>query len=142
MMITGFVFSLLVSVLFAVYAAPRKYSKQHVVLYTMWMGIAYFVGTIMLIAIVWGLGFEEPENLINPWHLLTVLRGLIWVLGMAAYNRAIDKIGLTRFNQWKNIQGPVGSLLILFVVADMVVGIKVFFLLLGMLVMFCSALFF
>ena len=141
-MIAGFIFSLLVSVLFATYAVPRKYSKQHVVLYTMWMGIAYFMGAIILISIIWGFGFEEPENLINPWHLLTVLRGLIWVLGMAAYNRAIDKIGLTRFNQWKNIQGPVGSLLILFVVADMVVGIKVLFLILGMVVMFCSALFF
>jgi len=105
----------------------------------MWMGIAYFIGTIALISIIWGLGFEKPENLLNPWHLLTVLRGFIWVLGMAAYNIAIDKIGLTRFNQWKNIQGPVGTLLILFIIADMVSGIKIFFLLLGMAVMFCSA---
>jgi len=141
-MMLGFMFSLVVSVLFAVYAVPRKYSKQNVILYTMWMGIAYFAGTVVLISIVWGFGFEEPENLLNPWHLLTVLRGFIWVLGMAAYNKAIDKIGLTRFNQWKNIQGPVGSLLILFVIADMVVGIKVLLLLLGMTVMFCSALLF
>ena len=141
-MITGFIFSLLVSVLFAAYAAPRKYSKQNVILYTMWMGIAYFTGTVVLIFIIWGLGFEKPENLINPWHLLTVLRGFIWVLGMAAYNTAIDKIGLTRFNQWKNVQGPIGSLLILFTFADMVAGIKVLWLLLGMTVMFCSAVLF
>jgi len=141
-MILGFVFSFMVSVLFAVYAVPRKYSKQNVILYTMWMGIAYFIGTIVLISIIWGFRFEDPENLLNPWHLLTVLRGLIWVLGMAAYNIAIDKIGLTRFNQWKNVQGPVGSLLILFIVADMVMGIKVLWLLLGMTVMFFSALLF
>jgi len=64
------------------------------------------------------------------------------VLGMAAYNLAIDKIGLTRFNQWKNIQGPVGSLLILFIIADMTSPIKVLFLLLGMTIMFGSALLF
>jgi glucose uptake protein GlcU len=107
----------------------------------MWMGIAYFVGTVILIAILWGLRIEEPEDLLNPWHLLTVLRGFIWLLGMAASNLAIDKIGLTRFNQWKNVQGPVGSLLILFVLAD-VVGIKILWLVLGMAVMFASALMF
>jgi len=141
-MVLGFGFSLIVSILFAVYAVPRKFSKQNVILYTMWMGIAYFFGTIVLISIIWGFGFEEPENLLNPWHLLTVLRGFIWVLGMAAYNLAIDKIGLTRFNQWKNIQGPVGSLLILFIIADMTSPIKVLFLLLGMTIMFGSALLF
>ena len=107
----------------------------------MWMSIAYFIGTIILISILWGLRIEEPENLLNPWHLLTVLRGFIWLLGMAAYNLAIDKIGLTRFNQWKNVQGPVGSFLILFVLAD-IVGIKILWLLLGAIVMFASALMF
>ena len=107
----------------------------------MWMGIAYFIGTMILVVILWGLRIEEPENLLNPWHLLTVLRGFIWLLGMAAYNLAIDKIGLTRFNQWKNVQGPVGSFLILFVLAD-VVGIKILWLVLGMAVMFASALMF
>jgi len=140
-MVLGLVFAVIVSILFAVYAVPRKFSKQNVVLYTMWMGIAYFVGTIILISILWGLRLEEPEDLLNPWHLLTVLRGFIWVLGMAAYNLAIDKIGLTRFNQWKNVQGPVGSLLILFVLAD-VVGIRILWLVLGMTVMFASALLF
>ena len=140
-MVLGIVFAVLVSILFAVYAVPRKFSKQHVILYTMWMGIAYFVGTVILMAILWGLRVEEPEDLLNPWHLLTVLRGLIWLLGMAAYNLAIDKIGLTRFNQWKNVQGPVGSFLILFVLAD-VVGIKILWLVLGMMVMFASALMF
>jgi glucose uptake protein GlcU len=108
----------------------------------MWMGIAYFICTIILISIIWGFGIEEPENLLNRWHLLTVLRGFVWVGGMAAYNLAIDKIGITRFNQWKNVQGPVGSLLILFIVADMIAGIKVLYLFLGIAVMLASALMF
>lgn len=145
-MILGFIFAVIVSILFAVYAVPRKYSKQNVILYTMWMGVAYFAGTIILVTIIWGFGFEKPENILNPWHLLTVLRGFVWVLGMAAYNLAIDKIGLTRFNQWKNIQGPVGSLLILLIVVPTigleVPAIKLLYLGLGITIMFASALLF
>ena len=145
-MILGFIFAVIVSVLFAVYAIPRKHSQQNVILYTMWMGIAYFVGTIILIFIIWGFGFESPENLLSPYHLLTVLRGFIWVIGMALYNIAIDKIGLTRFNQWKNIQGPVGSLLILLIIVPAlglaISGAQLLFLALGIIVMFASALLF
>jgi len=137
-MILGFSFAIIVSILFAVYAVPRKYSKQNVILYTMWMGIAYFLGTMIVVAFMWGGEQCEMEDLLSPWHLVTVARGFVWVLGMAAYNLAIDKIGLARFNQWKNIQGPVGSLLMLFLWTE-VVGVKVFWLLLGMTAMFVSA---
>ena len=138
-MILGFIFSIIVSILFSVYAVPRKYSKQNVILYTMFMGIAYFIGSIIIVSILWGFRIEEPENLLNIWHLLTISRGFVWVLGMAAYNLAIDKIGLTRFNQWKNIQGPVGALLMLSFFPD-IEGTRIIWLLLGMAVMFISAL--
>ncbi|MCL1894768.1 MAG: GRP family sugar transporter [Holophagaceae bacterium] len=141
-MILGFIFSIVISILFALYAVPRKFSSQNVILYTMWMGVAYCTITIIAISVLWGFGLEPLENLFNPWHFLTVLRAFVWVLGMFAYNVAIDKIGLTRFNQWKNIQGPVGSLLILFFVSENVAGIKIFWLFLGITVMFLSALLF
>ena len=108
----------------------------------MWMGIAYFVGSVVLIAVIWGFGIEKPENLLSPYNLLTVLRGFVWVLGMTAYNIAIDKIGLTCFNQWKNIQGPVGSILIMLCFAPVISGIKLVYLVLGIVVMFVSAWFF
>jgi len=137
--IIGFIFSVLVSVLFAAYAIPRKFSTQNVILYTMWMGVAYFVVTVVAAATLWGGRVERVENLASPWHLLTVLRGGVWVFGMAMYNTAVDKIGLTRFNQWKNTQGPIGSLLILFVVSPNITMEKALLLLLGMTVMFLSA---
>ena len=137
-MILGFIFAVVVSILFAVYAVPRKYSRQHVILYTMWMGIAYFIGTMVVIVLMVGWGEREMEDLSSPWHMVTIARGFIWVLGMAAYNLAIDHIGLARFNQWKNIQGPVGSLLMLFLLAE-IVGVKVLWLLLGMSAMLTSA---
>ena len=137
-MILGFSFAVIVSILFAVYAIPRKYSQQNVILYTMWMGIAYFLGSLVVTALMWGGGVREMEDLASPYHLITAARGFIWVLGMAAYNLAIDKIGLARFNQWKNIQGPIGSLLMLLFLAE-IVGAKVIWLLIGMTAMFVSA---
>ena len=140
-MFTGVVLSLIVSVLFAVYAVPRKYSKQSPALYTMWVGVAYFAGSIALCSVVWGLGLREQENLIDMRHLLSALRGVVWVCGTASFNIAIDKIGLVRFNQWKNFQGPIGTLLMLSFL-DEVVGAKAVWLLLGMTAMFISAVLF
>ena len=140
-MITGVVFSLIVSVLFAVYAVPRKFSKQNAALYAMWVGVAYFAGSIAVCSVVWGFGLREHENLLSRWHLLTALRGIAWTCGTASFNIAIDKIGLARFNQWKNFQGPVGTLLML-AFLDEVVGAKIAWLLLGMTAMFISAVLF
>jgi len=137
----GVFFSVLVSILFAVYAVPRKFSQQNAVLYTMWTGVAYLLGSVAVCSVVWGLGLEKQENLLSPWHLLTALRGIIWVAGIASFNIAIDKIGLARFNQWKNFQGPIGTLLMLAFLHE-VTGAKVLWLLLGMTAMFISAVLF
>jgi drug/metabolite transporter (DMT)-like permease len=130
-MVLGVLFAVVVSVLFAVYAVPRKFSKQNPVLYTMWVGIAYLAGSVAVCSIVWGLELREQEDLLSRWHLLTALRGVVRVCGIVAFNIAIDKIGLTRFNQWKNFQGPIGTLLML-AFLDEVVGSKVIWLLFGM----------
>ena len=140
-MFSGVIFSLIVSVLFAVYAVPRKFSKQNPALYTMWVGAAYFAGSVAVCSAVWGFGLREQENLLDTRHLLSALRGLVWVCGTASFNIAIDKIGLVRFNQWKNFQGPIGTLLML-AFLDEVVGAKVVWLLLGMTAMFFSAVLF
>jgi len=140
-MVLGVLFAVVVSVLFAVYAVPRKFSKQNAVFYTFWVGVAYFVGSVAVCSVVWGLGLQELEDLLSKWHLLTVLRGVVWVFGIVSFNIAIDKIGLTRFNQWKNFQGPIGTLLML-IFLDEVVGSKVIWLILGMTAMFISAVLF
>ena len=140
-MVLGVLYAVVVSVLFAVYAVPRKFSKQNAVLYTMWIGIAYLAGSVAVCSVVWGLRLQEQENLLSKWHLLTILRGVIWVCGVASFNIAIDKIGLTRFNQWKNFQGPIGTLLMLAFLNE-IAGSKVLWLLLGMTVMFISAMLF
>ena len=141
LMVLGVIFAVIVSVLFAVYAVPRKFSRQNTVLYTMWIGVAYLAGSVIFCSVVWGLGLREQEDMLNRWHLLSVLRGVIWVCGIASFNVAIDKIGLARFNQWKNFQGPIGTLLMLAFLDD-VAGKKLVWLLLGMTAMFISAVLF
>ena len=140
-MTSGVFFAVIVSVLFAAYAIPRKYSKQNAVLYTIWVGIAYFTGSVAVCFVVCGFELREQENLLSPWHLLTALRSIVWVCGIVSFNIAIDKIGLTRFNQWKNFQGPIGTLLML-AFLDEIAGSKVIWLLLGMTAMFISAVLF
>lgn len=140
-MALGVLFAVIVSVLFAVYAVPRKFSTQQAVLYTMWTGVAYFIGSAAICSVVWGFGLCKQEDLLSGWHLLTALRGVIWVCGIASFNIAIDKIGLARFNQWKNFQGPIGTLLMLAFINE-VAGQKVIWLLLGMTAMFVSAVLF
>jgi len=139
-MVLGIIFSFIVSILFAIYAAPRKFSKQNAVLYTMWTGLAYFAGACLVCLVVVVFGLYEID-LLNPWNLLSVLRGFIWVLGTVAFNLAIDKIGLARFNQWKNLQGPIGTALMLVFLTD-VAGEKILFVIAGMTVMFISAVMF
>jgi glucose uptake protein GlcU len=140
-MVSGAVFAVIVSILFAVYAVPRKFSKQNAALYAMWVGVAYFAGSIAICSVVWGFGLREQENLLSRWHLLTALRGVVWVCGTVFFNIAIDKIGLARFNQWKNFQGPIGTLLMLAFLNE-VAGTKIIWLLLGMTAMFISAVLF
>jgi len=140
-MVSGVIFAVIVSVLFAVYAVPRKFSKQNAVLYTLWVGVAYLAGSITVCSVVWGFGLREQESLLSRWHLLTALRGVVWVCGIVSFNIAIDKIGLVRFNQWKNFQGPTGTLLML-AFLDEIVGTKVVWLLSGMTAMFISAVLF
>jgi glucose uptake protein GlcU len=96
---------------------------------------------VAVCSVVWGFGLREQENLLSRWHLLTALRGVVWVFGIVSFNIAIDKIGLTRFNQWKNFQGPAGTLLML-AFLDEVAGSKILWLLAGMTAMFISALLF
>jgi glucose uptake protein GlcU len=137
-MFLGVLFSIIVSVLFAVYAVPRKFSKQNATLYTMWTGIAYFLGAVVLCSILWGFRIVASENLGSVWHLASITRGAIWVLGTVCFNLAIDKIGLARFNQWKNLQGPVGSILMLTLLTD-IAGDKILWVILGIITMLISA---
>ena len=71
-MILGTLFAVAVSILFAVYAVPRKFSKQNVVFYTMWVGVAYLAGSVVLCSVVWGFGFRE-HNIEITYYAVRVI---------------------------------------------------------------------
>ena len=141
MVVLGIVFAFIVSLIYSVYAIPRKFSKQHPTLYTMWLGIAYLIGSLIFVIVaVYIFGFIEKENIFDfSVHWASIARALVWTMGMVTFNIAIDKIGLFKFNQWKNIQGPIGSILMLTLLVNDVVSDKVIWVILGMIVMLVSA---
>jgi glucose uptake protein GlcU len=140
-MFLGIVFSVIVSVFFSLYIIPRKFSRQSPTLYTVFLGLSFFVGSAIWYLIAWGFEIRPRETLFSIWHLLSCLRGASWAVAAVLLNIAIDKIGLSKSNQWKNLQGPIGSILMLSLLGD-VVGIKVAFVVGGMIAIFVSAMLF
>ena len=136
--ILGVVFSVIVSLLTALYIIPRKFSRQSSTLYTVYMGLAIFLGAAIWYLIAWGFELRDRETLLSVWHLLSALRGVCWTTAVIFLIMAIDKIGLSKSNQWKNLQGPIACILMISFLSD-VAGIKILYVVGGMLAIFVSA---
>ena len=65
----------------------------------------------------------------------------MWLLGSAFFLTAIDKIGLSRSNQWKNLQGPIGAILTLTFLSEFM-QIKVIYIILAIISILMSAMLF
>src|SRR3989338_7213251 len=61
------------------------------------------------------LQFQET---IAPALLWSLPAGIIWGTSFLLLILSIDRIGLSRSNQWKNLQGPVGVILSLIILAE------------------------
>ncbi len=77
------------------------------------MGLGFFITSIILYIINKILVYNPQETLLNPILLLSALGGILWLIGSIFFLTAIDKIGLSRSNQWKNLQGPIGAIMLL-----------------------------
>ena len=140
-MVLGVVYSILVSVLFSAFAIPRKFTKQNSLAYTIWVGMAFFITTALFYFVMSISGLGYNENLFSVWHLMSAGQGILWAVGSACVFSAVDKIGLSKSTQWKNLQGPIAAVLMLIFLSD-VVGLKILFVVGGTLAMFISALLF
>ena len=111
-MLIGYMLSIISSLFFTIYILPRKISKQKPIYYTMFVGLGYSI-----ISIIMYIGNQlvgnSKEVIYHPILLVSAFAGFSWMLGQLLLVTAIDKIGLSRSNQWKNLQGPIGSILIL-----------------------------
>jgi glucose uptake protein GlcU len=136
----GYVLSFLSSMLFTLYIIPKKLSKQKPIYFTMFMGLGFSIVSILMY-IIFKLTTTTTETLANPILWWSALAGLLWLVGSTLYVTSIDKIGLSRSNQWKNLQGPIGSILILLFLSEFLFT-NVLLIVLAIVLIFISAVLF
>jgi len=136
--VSGYLFALISSVFFSLYVVPRKLSKLSPVVFSFFMAVGFSVCSLVLYLFKPLLGFQESFSPILWW---SVLAGLIWAGSFVLFVGSIDLIGLSRSNQWKNLQGPVGAVLSLVVLKEFATTNPVFALLAAVAI-FLSAIFF
>ena len=100
----GYIFAIISSMFFTAYVIPKKLSKQTPIKYSLFMGIGFFIISIIGFCINKITVNNPSETLLNPILLLSGFGGILWLIGSVFFLTAIDKIGLSRSNQWKNLQ--------------------------------------
>lgn len=133
----GYVLAFVSSLFFAIYIVPRKLSKINPVYFSFFMSLGFLASSLLLYLMQPLLKFQEQISLNLLWALMA---GLIWSVSFVCYVSSIDIIGLSRSNQWKNLQGPIGILLGLVVLHEYSNTNPVFVVLAGV-VIFVSAVF-
>ena len=134
----GYLFAIISSLFFSLYVVPRKLSKLSPAIFSFFMSVGFSISSIVLYSFQHLLNFHETPNLTLLW---SVVAGVIWATAFVAFITSIDLIGLSRSNQWKNLQGPVGVFLSLLILGE-VATTNPIFALLAAAAIFLSALFF
>jgi glucose uptake protein GlcU len=107
----GYLFALISSFFFSLYIIPRKLSKQKPILFTFLVTVGFFIGSLLVFLIY-------AKEKLNFYILFSIPAGVIWVISFVFFIKSIDIIGLSRSNQWKNLQGPIGVLLCLVILSE------------------------
>ena len=137
----GYLFAIISSLFFTAYVVPKKLSKQTPIKYSMFMGLGFFIISLIMFYINKILVYNPKETLLNPILLLSALGGVLWLLGSVLFLTAIDKIGLSRSNQWKNLQGPIGAILTLTFLSEFM-QTKIIYIILAIISILMSAMLF
>ncbi len=111
----GYVFAFLSSFFFSLYVVPRKFSTIKPLFFSTFMGVGFFLSSFLLY-------LSHPlfakAEVITPLLVVAFLEGIVWAIGFVLFVGAIDYVGLSRSNQWKNLQGPIGVFLTLFFLSE------------------------
>lgn len=134
----GYLFAVISSLFFSFYVVPRKLSKLSPTVFSFFMALGFSASAIILYLFQPLLHFHEK---LSPILLLSVLAGAIWALAFVSFVMSIDEIGLSRSNQWKNLQGPVAVILSLLVLGEIATTNPIFAVL-AAIAIFLSAVFF
>lgn len=113
----GYLFAIISSLFSAIYVIPKKISKQKPIVYVMFMGLGFFI-TSTVGYIILNINSNIEENLLNPHLLFACFGGIVYTIASTFVLSSIDKIGLAKANQWKSLQGPIGTFLILVLLSE------------------------
>ncbi len=136
----GYILAILSSIFFGIYIIPKKLSKIDTKYYLFYMSLGFvFISLITyLFTLLTG---NNNESIFHPVLILVILRGISWFLASNLFLISIDKIGMSRSTQYKNLKGPFGVLLTLIFLEEFKVT-NVFLVLFAALLTFVSALLF
>lgn len=137
----GYLFAIISSLFFTFYVVPKKISKQTPTKYSLFMGLGFFIISIIMYIINKIFVYNPQETLLNPILILSGIGGILWLVGSVFFLTAIDKIGLSRSNQWKNLQGPIGAILTLVFLSEFI-QTKVIYIILAIIFILISAMLF
>lgn len=111
----GYIFAVLSSLFFSFYVVPRKLSKLPAIIFSFYMALGFSVSSCILYLFQPLIQFHEKPSIILLW---SILAGVIWAAAFVLFVTSIDLIGLSRSNQWKNLQGPIGVILSLIILRE------------------------
>ena len=134
--VLGYILSILSSFFHTLYIIPRKISKQSPVIYILYMSVGYMLSSIIICIIHSINGYSM--DFINPLLIYSVIAGALSMIASIFVILSIDEIGISRSNQWKNFQGPIGAGLIFFFFGE-ARNTKISFLILAIITIFISA---
>lgn len=134
----GWLFAVISSVFFSLYIVPRKLSTLHPLVFSFFMSVGFAASSILMYLLQPLLHFHETPNIALLW---SVLAGVIWGTSFVCFVSSIDGMGLSKSNQWKNLQGPVGVFLSLLILGEFA-AIHPLFAMLAAIAIFLSAVFF
>ena len=114
----GYLFALITSVFFTAYTIPKKLSRTTTARYSLFQAVGFFGGSLIAYLIHRITEGSGAEMLNDPRLLYSALSGVAWFFGCVFFFQAIDEMGLSRSNQWKNLQGPFGAIFNLLFLAE------------------------
>ena len=114
----GYLFALITSVFFTAYTIPKKLSRITTARYSLFQAIGFFGCSLIAYLIHCAVRGAGAEPLTDIRLLYSALSGVAWFFGCVFFFQAIDEMGLSRSNQWKNLQGPLGAIFNLLFLAE------------------------
>jgi glucose uptake protein GlcU len=112
-MLLGYFYAFMASLGLSLYLLPRKFSTLSPAAYTMVFGVGFFITSVL-----YHLGSAKSAALTSPLLFFNFLGGVLWMIGFACFTTAIDRIGLSRSSQWRNLRGPFGIILSLWLLSE------------------------